>query len=60
MGYPGGTTLYEVTRPLLFPTLEQAERHREEARGADKKKAKPPTHNRSVSRPERKPYHRTH
>ena len=37
-----GTTLYEVARPLLFPTLEEAERHREEARGAGKKKAKPP------------------
>ena len=39
--YPGGTTLYEVARPLLFPTLERAERYREEAQ-AGKKKPKPP------------------
>ena len=39
--YPGGTTVYEVARPLLFPTLEEAERYREEAR-AGKKKPKPP------------------
>ena len=39
--YPGGATLYEVARPHLFPTLEEAERHREEARGGGKKKAKP-------------------
>ena len=38
---PGGTTLYEVARALLFPTLEEAERCREEAR-AGKKKSKPP------------------
>ena len=49
--YPGGTTLYEVARPLLFPTLEQAERHREEARGAGKKKAKPPTPTNEASNP---------
>ena len=41
MEYPGGTTLYEVARPLLFPTLEEAERYRDEAR-SDKKKPKPP------------------
>ena len=40
--YPGGTTLYEVTRSLLCPTLEEAQRHREEAQAAGKKKAKPP------------------
>ena len=39
--HPGGTTLYEVARPFLFPTLEEAERYREEAR-AGKKKPKPP------------------
>ena len=39
--YPGGTTLYEVSRSLLFPTLEEAERYQEEAR-AGKKKPKPP------------------
>ena len=40
--YPGGTTLYEVARPLLFSTVEEAEGHREQDRGAAKKKAKPP------------------
>ena len=49
--YPGGTTLYEVPRPLLFPTLEEAERHRGEARGAGKKKAKPPTPTNEASNP---------
>ena len=49
--YPGGTTLYEVARPLLFPTLEEAERHREEARGAGKKKAKPPAPTNEESNP---------
>ena len=41
MEYPGGTTLYEVARRHLFPTPEDAERYREEAR-SDKKKPKPP------------------
>ena len=35
--YPGGTTLYEVARPLLFPTPEEAERYRVEARAGKKK-----------------------
>ena len=39
--YPGGTTLYEVARHLLFPAPEEAERYREEAR-LGKKKPKPP------------------
>ena len=39
--YPGGTTLYEVARHLLFPTPEAAEQYREEARSG-KKKPKPP------------------
>ena len=39
--YPGGTTLYEVARHLLFPSREEAERYREEARSG-KKKPKPP------------------
>ena len=39
--YPGGTTLYEVARHLLFPTPEEAERYQEEARSG-KKKPKPP------------------
>ena len=39
--YPGGTTLYEVARHLLFPIAEEAERYREEARSG-KKKSKPP------------------
>ena len=39
--YPGGTTLYEVSRHLLFPTPEEAERYQEEARSG-KKKLKPP------------------
>ena len=43
MEYPGGTTLYEVNRSLLFPTPEEAERHREEARAEGPKKTKPPT-----------------
>ena len=43
MEYPGGTTLYEVSRSLLFPTPEDAERHREEARAEGPKKTKPPT-----------------
>ena len=38
---PGGTTLYEVARHLLFPTPEEAERYRENARSG-KKKPKPP------------------
>ena len=41
--YPGGTTLYEVSRSLLFPTPEEAEWHREEARAAVQKKAKLPS-----------------
>ena len=49
--YPGGTTLYEVSRSLLFPTLEEAERHREEARAAGKKKAKSPTPTNEASNP---------
>ena len=49
--YPGGTTLYEVSRSLLFPTLEEAKRHREEARGAGKKKAKSPTPTNEASNP---------
>ena len=48
--YPGGTTLCEVARPLLFPTLEEAERQREEA-WAGKKKAKPPTPTNEESNP---------
>ena len=39
--YPGGTTLYEVARHLLFPTPKEAKRYREEAR-LGKKKPKPP------------------
>ena len=42
--YPGGTTLYEVSRSLLFPSPEEAERHREEARAAGKKNATNNTH----------------
>ena len=41
--YLGGTTLYEVNRSLLFPTHEEAKRHREEAQGAGTKKSKTPT-----------------
>ena len=51
MEYPGGTTLYEVARPLLFPTLEEAEGHREEGRGAGKKKATAPAPTNEVSNP---------
>ena len=40
--YPGATTLYEVARHLLFPTPEEAERYREDARSGNKK-PKPPT-----------------
>ena len=43
VGYRGRTTLYEVNRSLLFPTPEEAERHREEARAEGPKKTKPPT-----------------
>ena len=50
MEYPGGTSLYEVARPLLFLTLEEAERHREEAR-AGKKKANPPAPTNEESNP---------
>ena len=39
--YPGGTTLYEVSRSLLLPTLQEAQRYREEAH-AGKKKPEPP------------------
>ena len=50
--YPGGTSLhYEVARPLLLPTLEEAKRHQEEAPGAGKKKSKPPTPTNEASNP---------
>ena len=49
--YPGGTTLYEVSRSLLFPTPEEAEQHREEARAAGQKKAKPPIPTNEASNP---------
>ena len=39
--YLAGTTLYEVVRHLLFPTPEEAERFREQARSG-KQKPKPP------------------
>ena len=48
--YPGGTTLCEVSRSLLFTTLEEAKRYREEAR-AGKKKAKPPAPTNEESNP---------
>ena len=40
--YLGGTTLYKVARPLLFPTPEEAKRYPDEAR-AGKENLKPPT-----------------
>ena len=49
--YLGGTTLYEVSRSLLFPTPEEAERHREEAQAAGRKNAKPPTPANEASNP---------
>ena len=48
--YLGGTTLYEVPRHLLFPTPEEAERYREEARSAKKKPKPPPQTKRLTSR----------
>ena len=45
--YPGGTTLYEVSRSLLFPTLEEAERYPR----AGKKKPKPPAPTTEESNP---------
>ena len=48
--YPGGTTLHEVSHSLLFPTLEEAERYREEAR-AGKKKPQPPAPTKQESNP---------
>ena len=48
--YLAGTTLYEVSRSLLFPTLEEAERCREEAR-AGKKKPKLPAPTNEESNP---------
>ena len=48
--YPGGTTLDEVSPSFLFPTLEEAERYREEAR-AGKKKLKPPATTNEESNP---------
>ena len=48
--YPGGTTLYEVSRSLLFPSLQEAKRYREEA-GASKKKPKPPAPKNEESNP---------
>ena len=48
--YPGGTTLYEVSRHLLFPTPEEAERYREEAR-VGKKKPKPPAPSNKATNP---------
>ena len=38
---PGGTTLYKVARPLLFPSLEEAKRYRGET-PSGKKNPKPP------------------
>ena len=49
--YPGVTTLFQVSRSLLFPTPEEAERHMEEARAASQKKAKPPTPTNEASNP---------
>ena len=50
--YPGGTTLYEVNRSLLFPSPEEAERHREEAQKKEgQKKTKPPTPTNEESNP---------
>ena len=51
--------LVEVSRSLLFPTLEEAERYREEAR-AGKKKPKPRAPQLKSITPERESYHRTH
>ena len=48
--YPGSTTLCEVSRPLLFPTLVAAERYWEDAR-AGKKKPKPPAPTNEESNP---------
>ena len=31
--YPSNTTLYEVAQHLLFPTPQEAERHRQDAQG---------------------------
>ena len=41
MKCPGATTLYEVAWPLLFPTPDEAERYRDEARSG-KRKPEPP------------------
>ena len=48
--YLGGTTLYQLSRSFLFPTLEEAEGYREEAR-AGKKKLKPPAPTNEESNP---------
>ena len=40
--YPGGTTLYKVSRHPLFLSPEEAERYREEARSGKKKPKSPP------------------
>ena len=39
--YPGGTTLYDVARHLLFPIPEEAERYRKESRSGKKKLKSP-------------------
>ena len=46
--YPGDTTLYEVSRSLLFPTLEEAEQYREEGWASNKKPKPPRPHKRRV------------
>ena len=41
--YPGNTTLHQVARHFLFPTLEEAERHRHDAQGGKRNpKTEPP------------------
>ena len=44
--YPGGTTLYEVCRHLLFPTPEEAKQYQEEARSGQEKAPTPRPHKR--------------
>ena len=53
--YPGGTTLYEVARPLLFPTPEEAERYRDEAWSGKKKPKLPAPTNEGTNPPNPNP-----
>ena len=53
--YPGGTNLYEVSRSLLFSTLKEAERYREDAWAGKKKPTHPAPTNEESNPPNANP-----